>query len=224
MSTQVQYELMYGRDAIAAVRKCPVGFLPIGCLERHGDHLPMGLDVLKAHRVCCAAARQIGGVVFPPHYYSGIHLMAPERIAKHTGQGGNLYTDASAKQNLTDLVRQFRTAGVRVLVLYTGHYPKCQVEMVKEIEQEFADDEDIALIAFAERMILEGDHAGISETSFLLHLAPDLVQMDRIGQENYQDHGWGDHNTPEKATAKQGQAETAAVIAYLKQRIAQALP
>ena len=40
----VRYELMLGREATEAIARCPVGYLPIGCLERHGDHLPMGLD------------------------------------------------------------------------------------------------------------------------------------------------------------------------------------
>ena len=35
---EIRYEYMKGRDAIAAIRSCPVGYLPIGCLERHGDH------------------------------------------------------------------------------------------------------------------------------------------------------------------------------------------
>ena len=57
----VQYELMLGREATEAVRKYPVGYLPIGCLERHGDHLPMGLDVIKAHRICCITAHSAPG-------------------------------------------------------------------------------------------------------------------------------------------------------------------
>ena len=44
----VQYELLLGREASEAMRRCPVAYLPIGCLERHGDHLPMGLDVMAA--------------------------------------------------------------------------------------------------------------------------------------------------------------------------------
>lgn len=54
---QVRYEYMKAREAIAAIRSCPVGYLPIGCLERHGDHLPMGLDVIKAYGVCCLVAQ-----------------------------------------------------------------------------------------------------------------------------------------------------------------------
>ena len=62
----VQYELMLGREATKGGHASPVGYLPIGCMERHGDHLPMGFDVIKAHKICCLTAQVIGGVVFPP--------------------------------------------------------------------------------------------------------------------------------------------------------------
>src|SRR5512136_380379 len=94
--SKVQYELMMGREGPARIRSCPIGYLPIGCLERHGDHLPMGLDVIKAHGICCEAARALGGVVFPPHYYAGIHRMDEAELAKRTREWGNLYTDATA--------------------------------------------------------------------------------------------------------------------------------
>ncbi|MBT4814442.1 MAG: creatininase family protein, partial [Lentisphaerae bacterium] len=81
----------------------------------------------------------------------------------------------------------------------------------------------LTVIPFCERMILAGDHAGISETSFMLYLERGLVDMTRIGKANYQDHGWQDHNTPEKATAAQGEAEAAQVVAHLRGQITTAL-
>ena len=96
----VRYELMLGREATEAITGFPVGYLPVGCLERHGDHLPMGLDIIKAHGVCCLLGQVLGGVVFPPHFYAGIHQMTPEQTRKYTGQWGNVYTDATAEASL----------------------------------------------------------------------------------------------------------------------------
>jgi len=216
---RVQYELMLGREATQAIQECPVGYLPIGCLERHGDHLPMGLDVLKAHRVCCIAAQAIGGVVFPPHYYAGIHRMSPEQIARFTGEWGNVYTDQTAADNLADVIDQLAVAGIRALVLYSGHYPVCQVDMVKDVASRYSDHPTLSVIPFCERMILDGDHAGVSETSFMLYLERGLVDMTRIGEANYRDHGWQEHNSPEKATAGKGEKDVALVIAHLRQEI-----
>lgn len=214
---------MLGREVTTAIRSFPVGYLPIGCLERHGDHLPMGLDVLKAHKVCCVVAKEIGGIVFPPHYYSGIHKMSEQQIAKYTGDWGNIYTDTSAKDNLTDIINQIAMCGINVLVLYSGHYPECQTQMILSISKDFEDHKSITLIPFWEKMIMEGDHAGISETSIMLYLDKELVDMSRISDINYQDHGWNDKNTPEEASPDKGKADVKLVIDHLRREIRNSL-
>jgi creatinine amidohydrolase len=183
----------------------------------------MGLDAIKAHRVCCAAATAIGGVVFPPHHYAGIHGMSDEQIAKYTGEWGNIYTDRTAKDSLMDIVRQIAITGVRVLVLYSGHYPQCQIDMIREISEDAAKRGLLTVIPFVECMIMKGDHAGISETSFMLHLEKDLVDMNRITEVNYRDHGWRDETSPEKASCRKGEEDVQAIIAYLKGTIDDAM-
>lgn len=219
---QVQYELMRGRQAMASIQAYPVGYLPIGCLERHGDHLPMGLDIIKAHGVCCIAAKAIGGVVFPPHYYSGIHGFSTKELEKYTGEWGNVYTDITAKAHLVDVIRQFETLGIRVLVLYTGHYPQCQVDLVLQVAKEF-EGSSLSVIPFWEREIMDGDHAGIVETSFMLYLDRDLVDMTAIGEDNYKDHGWTPEIAPELGSAARGEHDTQLIVDFLKGEVERAL-
>jgi creatinine amidohydrolase len=202
---------MRGREATETIQECPVGYLPIGCLERHGDHLPMGLDVLKAHGICCMAAQETGGVVFPPHFYAGIHNLPEDKKKKLTGEWGNLYTDDTAKENLVELIHQISVTGIRVLILYSGHYPGCQTEMIKDI----AEHAEIRVIPFVEPIVLQGDHAGISETSLMLYVDKEKVDMSSISDINYHDHNWTDENTPEKATYEKGKKDIQKVIDYL---------
>ena len=49
--------------------------LPIGSLERHGDHLPVGNDTLKAYQYCLKAAENVPAVVMPPFYFT--HVPGP---------------------------------------------------------------------------------------------------------------------------------------------------
>lgn len=219
----VEYELMLGREATEAVKEHPVGYLPIGCLERHGDHLPMGLDVIKAHKICCVVAQAIGGVVFPAHYYAGIHKMTREQIDKATGEWGNIYTDDTAKANLVDTINQMEILGIKVLVLYSGHYPHCQIEMIQEIAEDFRGNRNITVLPFSESLIMQGDHAGISETSLMLYLDRSLTDMTRISAVNYKDHGWRDANSPEKATVAKGEDDVEQIITHLKSLIKEAL-
>ena len=215
----VRYELMLGLEAMEAIRECPVGYLPVGGMERHGDHLPMGLDVIKAHGICCLAAQAIGGVVFPPHYYSAIHKIDRERLRKLTGEWGDIFTDATTKSHLIDIIGQLELMPLEVLVLYSGHYPRCQVEMIEEIADEINGNADMTVIPFAECMILTGDHAGVSETSLMMYLDKHLVDMTRIREINYRNHGWGGENDPKLASAARGESEVERVIDHLKEKI-----
>jgi creatinine amidohydrolase len=50
-------------------RQAAIAWLPLGTIEWHGRHLPLGVDGLKAERLCESGARLLGGVVFPALYY-----------------------------------------------------------------------------------------------------------------------------------------------------------
>jgi len=95
--------------------------------------------------------------------------------------------------------------------------------MIKEIAEYFKNHPSIKVIPFFEPLILEGDHAGISETSLMLYLENELVRMDRIGTKNYDDHGWQEHNSPEIASAEKGRRDIERIITYLKEEIEKVL-
>ena len=229
-SKEVRYEYLKGRDAVKRLCERPVAFLPLGSLERHGDHLPMGLDVMKAHAVCCAAARKIGGVVFPAHFYSAIHISHdPKKRAKMKEQRkiiqwcvenwGNVYTDESAMEHLADVMRNLRSIGVRVLVLYTGHYPGSQLQMVRKLATRFSRG-SMRTIAFCEKDLFgTGDHAGVWETSICLALRPELVDMKRIGPKNARDHSWNETTHPNQSTAAFGRRAVRKIVTHLAEEV-----
>src|SRR5437879_4030172 len=47
--------------------------LPIGVMEKHGNHLPLGTDLFTGRTIALEAARQEPVVVFPPYYFGQIH-------------------------------------------------------------------------------------------------------------------------------------------------------
>ena len=69
--------------------------------------------------------------------------------------------------------------------------------MIESVAKQFEEHKTLRVIQFAERMILDGDHAGVSETSFMLYLDKTKVNMTAIGEANYQDHGWNETKAPE---------------------------
>ncbi len=63
---EVCIEKMRPAHVAACRQRADVAFLPLGAIEWHGMHNPLGVDAIKAHHICCRAAGQLGGgAVFP---------------------------------------------------------------------------------------------------------------------------------------------------------------
>lgn len=64
-----KWEELTPSEFVAAVQERPVAFVPLGLLEWHGEHLPLGTDMLKIYGIVLEVARRTGGVVLPPTFY-----------------------------------------------------------------------------------------------------------------------------------------------------------
>ena len=168
-----------------AVKDAGVCVLPIGVLEKHGNHLPLGTDMISSRAVCEAAAKMESAVVFPYYFMGQIsearhfpgtiavshqqmmeNLLAMcDEIARNglkkilimSGHGGNNSFLPFFAQEFPRLDRNY--------CVYTGFIGNYSWEQRQEI-MEAADTQDL------------GQHAGISETSMIMHLQPNLVHMD----------------------------------------------
>src|SRR5688500_9950512 len=60
---------LHPRELVARRSEAAVAWLPLGTIEWHGHHLPLGFDGVKAEALCVRAASEVGGVVFPPQFY-----------------------------------------------------------------------------------------------------------------------------------------------------------
>ncbi|HOV69950.1 MAG TPA: creatininase family protein [Clostridia bacterium] len=177
---KVRYEEMLPSEFKQAIASMPVAIVPTGLLEWHGDHLPLGLDALKAYGICIKIAEKIGGgVVLPPNYYGR------PGFSKYTGT--LTYSDACITLLFAELFGQLKKVGAKVIVLLTGHYGSLQVDCVKRIAEQFMiENPDVTVIALPEYegVTVDGavpaDHAGKWETSMLMYLRPDLVKMDQF--------------------------------------------
>lgn len=201
---EVRMEHLYGRQFNERLARMPVGYLPMGTLERHGDHLPMGLDTLKAHGVCAHVARRLGGIVWPAHHYLGIHQPGAER-AKLSTDWGNVYiSEKLALETFEELLGRAAEIGFKVMVLYSGHYPVSQRDLLATVAAK--ERADLKVLAYTERDIFagDGDHAGIWETSILAALHPEWVRPERLWELNYKQHGWDAQHDPKKASLEFG--------------------
>ncbi len=170
-----RYEWLYGDELRRLIRERPLAWAPLGVLEEHGEHLPWGLDGLKAHGACLRLAEAIGGVVLPACHVAGIHGDAAlgreaEWRRGAAAAGDMLYTQATLRALLIETFRGLANVGFRVIVAYTGHYPRAQTDVLSEVAEECSAG-DVAVIPFWEPLACGGgDHGGKWETSIFMAL------------------------------------------------------
>lgn len=188
---EVRYEHLYGGELYQRMEQRPLAWLPLGVLERHGDHLPWGLDGLKAHAVCLYLAERQGGVVLPASHLAGVHgdrdssQSEAEYRALYRGYGDFIYTEGMFRSFLLETFDGLANIGFKVIVAYTGHYPEAQTRVLAASAEEFNRSGKAVVIPFWEPLACgEGDHGGKWESSIYLALRPDEVRLDAVREDD----------------------------------------
>lgn len=168
-------------------------YLPIGTLEWHAAHLPIGLDALNAEAICLRAATQHGGVVAPTLYYGtgGTHGSYPWTIT--------MPSDGEITALLTRALSRLDELGVRLAVVFTGHFAHEQVALVTRVARDWNENghrmRAIGLsVDQASGLAIAPDHAGRFETTLLHAHMPDRVDLGRIPEARHDEAGedpWG---------------------------------
>ena len=69
MKEEVRYYLMRPDQVVRRRQECPVAYIPVGGIEWHGFHNPLGADTIQAEAIAIRCAEKGGGLSFPPLYY-----------------------------------------------------------------------------------------------------------------------------------------------------------
>jgi creatinine amidohydrolase len=156
------------------IESAPVAYVPLGALEWHGEHGPLGLDGVKAHHICERAAERTGGVVFPALFWGAFDTM-PFPFTFH-------FEREYLKPVVEQLLMQLSDWGFEVIVLLTGHYPPTQIEMLRDACRSLnAQGRALSLgtpeMGFATDIHYFGDHAGMWESSIMMAIQPEWVDL-----------------------------------------------
>lgn len=141
--------------------------VPLGATEQHGPHLPIGTDTLVASALADRLAAQRGDVIVAPGVAYG-------SSGEHAGFAGTLSIGAPATTTL--VVEVGRSADAfRGVVLVCGHGGNAAA-VGKAVSTLRAEGRDV--LAWFPSVGGGDAHAGRTETSLLLALAPELVRGD----------------------------------------------
>lgn len=195
------YEFMRPDQLLRAQKECNVAYLPIGPLEWHGPHLPFGVDPLHAAAIAERAAAVTGGVIFPTLYCGTERARAPLYVQRMGFEDENQYVVGMDVPNnsvrscyfpeevfgliLREHIRVIMSIGFDVIVIVNGHGADGQLETGARLAREFtATTDKTVLFCFgfgspdsSEHM---GGHANISETSIMMHLHPETVDLETL--------------------------------------------
>jgi creatinine amidohydrolase len=176
----VRAELLSPHKIESRLAANSVVYIPVGSLEYHQEHLPIGLDALTAHGVCIVTAVRHGGIVLPPLFYGtgGGHLDYPWTIMSE---------ETSAIESLLNLtLDKLQALEVRKVVIFTGHFADEQLEMIEKIVSDFNGlSGSLKAFSGSVNMKLDGDfpppdHAGVFETTLLANFWQDSIHLEEL--------------------------------------------
>ncbi len=180
MSEVVEYLLCRPSQLETAIAKVPIAYIPFGALEWHSYHSPLGLDGLKAEALCRRAAQKTGGVLFPCVYWGAFGTLG----FPHTFH----FSKSSMVKQTWTMLNQLWQWGFRVVVCLTGHYPRGQVMQLRHHAMKLMKKyKDFFVLGIPEYSLTaelgyDGDHAAKWETSIMLSLFPDLMDVAALPQ------------------------------------------
>lgn len=177
-------------EQVAAIRDSGIdlAILPVGATEQHGLHLPLGVDTLSATAVAEGVSARTGFPVLPvlpigcslghSKRWPGTLSLRPETLARV----------------VYEIAEWVESAGFKRLVILNGHVTnwaplRCALENIRT---------DFPEVRIALRSIWEitreigqvyfrdggtNFHANAAETSLMLHLHPELVDMGKAKDE-----------------------------------------
>lgn len=184
----VQLEELTAVQFKEAVKKSSqTAILPIGVLEKHGPHMPLGTDVYTAREMALRAAEMEYAVVFPWYYFSQINE------ARH--QPGTIaYSPELIWKVLQETLNELSRNGFKKIIIINGHGGNAAFLEYFGISQ-LSEKRDYALYwykpAYDREVIKQADavsmhdpvnqHAGNRETSMVESIVPELVHPDLAG-------------------------------------------
>jgi len=179
---------MTNAEVVAFLEKHQTVLIPTGAVEQHGPHGPLLTDVLIPQEIARRVTPRIGAAVAPPINYA---LSYP-----HVGFPGMMHIRIPTFMALIeDLCVSFAASGFKRIIFLNGHYDNtyaiayacanAQERMAQGIQAFPMNYWDAFTAADVAEFsgLANGLHANLGETSAVMRINPDLVDLERANAE-----------------------------------------
>ncbi|MDF2657427.1 MAG: putative creatinine amidohydrolase [Paenibacillus sp.] len=162
-----------------------IAVLPVGALEQHGSHLPIGTDSMIAAEYAEQLAQHLDAFLLP--------TLAISSSIEHRKAIGTVYLRADTLALvIRDIADSLYGSGFKQLLLVNGHGGNYILKpAIRQLNRDYADRQaemEVVLLSGAIINAIGDDspfkhpgssdiHAGEKETSLIMHLRPDLVRQ-----------------------------------------------
>jgi len=182
-----ELERLNDAEARALLQRRPVVLLPVGAVEAHGDHLPAGTDNYLARRLSAALVERIAGatpvMLLPLLPFGQVWSLSD-------APGSFSISNETVSRMVTEIGLSMLEKGLSSLAVINTHYGNATA--LREAQRQLKDKGlTVAILnypgaaqttaAVREKPAAHSSymHACEIETSYMLHLAPELVRMDK---------------------------------------------
>lgn len=175
-------------DFAASAFADSIAVLPVAAVEQHGPHLPLEVDAVINEAILAAGLDQL-----PPELSI---LVLPAQVIgysdEHRSFPGTLSFGAETLLSTwREIGESVARAGVRKLVIFNSHGGQNELMAVVARQLRVSAGLFVATASWSHLAVFDdlvtpderrfGIHGGALETSLMLHVAPDRVRADRIG-------------------------------------------
>jgi len=196
LSEKVLYIELTPQEFQERLLEAPIAYLPLGTLEWHGRHLPLGADGLISSGFFIELAKKVGGIVLPMLFlgtdnskiiegeeYYGMDIESyPSQHPKKLLGSAYWIKRSLLKQILGEILKQLKRAGFKIVVAH-GHSPSTM--LFYQHSKRWKKDYGLELFTCwrnkeSDGLGIQTDHAAANETSLVMALEPELVKIENL--------------------------------------------
>jgi creatinine amidohydrolase len=198
---EIRFEMMRPEEVVRARLRCPLVFLPMGPLEYHGPHLPVGVDPILATQLALAACSRLGRGIVMPTLYMGTERERSDAVLESLGFAkgdwivGMDFPTAKWKSQYyqehlfatvaASTLEMLISQGYRMIAIVNGHGSENQVGTIDRLARHYTRTTGICVLwtpnfRGGDPALQDAGHADLFETSLVLHFEQSAFDGKRL--------------------------------------------